>query len=193
MGLVLITPPVEPVVSLEEAKAHLRVDTAEEDALIEAYIKAATEHVEKATGRALITQTWQYTQDYFPPPGAFMRLPRVPVQSVTFLKYLDASGVLTTLAATEYLVDLTPYFAEILLGYQKTWPTIRGQRAAIVVEFVAGYGNEPSSVPAPLKAAVLLLLGDLYMSREANIIGTIIQENPTVERLIHSYRTTMVA
>ncbi|WP_431856608.1 head-tail connector protein [Azospirillum sp.] len=43
-------------------------------------------------------------------------------------------------------------------------------------------------VPASVKAAVLLLLGDLYAIREASIVGTIHTVNPTVERLLSPYR-----
>ncbi|HYF87422.1 head-tail connector protein [Azospirillum sp.] len=43
-------------------------------------------------------------------------------------------------------------------------------------------------VPAPVKAAVLLILGDLYATREAAVTGTIRTENQTVEWLLSPYR-----
>lgn len=194
MGLTLITPPSGEPVSLEEARLHLRIDSDDEDPLVAALIRAARDYVERQTGRALITQTWQFTQDRFPWYGEVIRLGRAPVQSVTFVKYLNSSGVLTTLASTEYIADITTYGAgEIVLGYQKTWPTIQDQRNAITVEFIAGYGSNATSVPPSLKAAILLVLGDLYANREAQVAGMTINENPTVERLLNPYRYQLVA
>jgi len=43
-------------------------------------------------------------------------------------------------------------------------------------------------VPASVKAAMLLIVGDLYENREAQVIGATVAENPTVERLLHFYR-----
>lgn len=43
-------------------------------------------------------------------------------------------------------------------------------------------------VPASIKAAELLIIGDLYENREAQIIGVSVADNPTVERLLHFYR-----
>lgn len=43
-------------------------------------------------------------------------------------------------------------------------------------------------VPAPVKAAILLILGGLYESREQVITGTIVAENPVVSQLLWPYR-----
>jgi hypothetical protein len=61
MSLRLITAPTDKPVTLDEAKAQCRQDTAsmgtDEDAILNAYIAAATAYVERYTGRALMTQT----------------------------------------------------------------------------------------------------------------------------------------
>ena len=75
-SLLMNTPPtVEPVTTVE-AKAHMRVDIADDDTLIAAYIKAARVNLELITGRRFMTQTWTYYMDRFPgnygdfpPPG----------------------------------------------------------------------------------------------------------------------------
>lgn len=43
-------------------------------------------------------------------------------------------------------------------------------------------------VPASVKAAILLMLGDLYSNREGGVFGTIHTVNPTVERLLWPHR-----
>ncbi|MFG6083915.1 head-tail connector protein [Paracoccus litorisediminis] len=60
----LITPAADQVVTLLEAKLHLRVAHDDEDALISAFIDAATDHLDGLTGTlgiALGPQTWRAT------------------------------------------------------------------------------------------------------------------------------------
>lgn len=49
----------------------------------------------------------------------------------------------------------------------------------------------PAPVPASVRAALLILIGDLYENREQHVIGSIVQEIPTVQRLLHFYRVGM--
>ncbi|OLS51863.1 head-tail connector protein [Rhodovulum sulfidophilum] len=61
---VLVTPPSAPVVSLEDAKMHLRIDHADQDAMIEGLVLAATAHLDGwrgVLGRAIMPQVWQET------------------------------------------------------------------------------------------------------------------------------------
>ena len=58
MPLVIVTPPAEEPVSLAEAKLHLRVDIADDDALITALISAARQAAETITGRQIVTARW---------------------------------------------------------------------------------------------------------------------------------------
>ncbi len=60
MALVLTTAPAAEPISLAEAKAHLRIDADDEDALLTALIAAARMFVERTLGVALITQSWSY-------------------------------------------------------------------------------------------------------------------------------------
>jgi hypothetical protein len=95
------------VVTLDEAKAHLRVDGADDDADITLKLAAAEDDVSRYLGR--------------------------PVP------WTDADGV------------------EV-------------------------------PVPAAVKAAILLVLGDLYANREVSVIDATYAENPTLKRLLSSYR-----
>ncbi|AJQ86092.1 head-tail connector protein [Xanthomonas oryzae pv. oryzicola] len=51
------------------------------------------------------------------------------------------------------------------------------------------FTTTPGPVPAALKAAILLLVGDLYANREASIQG--LSENPAVSRLLFPFRRVM--
>ncbi len=63
MTAALITGPALEPVSLADVKAHLRVDTDDEDALLIAAIVSARVHVEAVTRRVLIEQSWRVYLD----------------------------------------------------------------------------------------------------------------------------------
>lgn len=166
----LITGPTEPPVSLAEAKAHLRVDFTDDDTLISALVDAATAHIDGHTGilaRALVTQTWR--QDFCDWPGdRVLRLPLAPVASVESVKYFDAANVETTVSESgnyALLEDARGPYIKFTSDFAA--PALYDERDdRIRVTFVAGYGD-PSDVPAAIRAAVLLIVGDLYKNRDA--------------------------
>jgi uncharacterized phiE125 gp8 family phage protein len=82
MGLKLVTPPAVEPVTLAEAKAHLRLDTAVDDAYVSALITASRERVELFLRRALITQVFEFAVDDFPAYDRAIDLPRPPLRSV---------------------------------------------------------------------------------------------------------------
>jgi len=47
----------------------------------------------------------------------------------------------------------------------------------------------PVAVPASVRAALLMIIGDLYENREGALVGVSRVDNPTVDRLLHFYRT----
>lgn len=76
MALTLITAPTAPVLSLSDARDHLRIIPcgspleSPDDALIQIMVEIATSELDGVDGwlgRALITQTWLLTLDNFPP------------------------------------------------------------------------------------------------------------------------------
>jgi len=50
---------------------------------------------------------------------------------------------------------------------------------------------ERACVAAGCRAGVLLLVGDYYALREAQVSGTILVQNPAAESLLHFYRVGM--
>lgn len=186
MGLTLVTPPAAEPVTLSEAKLHLRVDLSDDDALITRLIAAARRQVETRRGLALVTQAWRLTLDRFPIRSGAIVLPRVPVAEVTSITYVPDESTTTTLAASEYVLEQGPHAASVRLAYGKTWPATIVEAGAVTVEFTAGYGGA-ADVPDDLKAAMLLLVGDLYANRSAQEVGTIIARNETVTHILSGY------
>lgn len=192
MGLVLVTGPAAEPVTLAEAKAHLRVDIADDDALISSLITAARGQLEGDTRRAFVTQTWDYTLGSFP-PARKLDLPLPPLASVTSITYKDAEGNVSTFPSANYVVDTSEVFGRIVLKDGYTWPsTILWPAAAVTVRFVAGYGTA-AAVPQTAKQALLLLVGHWYENRETVIAaGVLAREVPMAyERLMWQLRPSL--
>ena len=171
MGLTLITPPVADPVSVADIKAHLRIDSALEDALLLRYLQAAMGRLEGRDGwlnRSFITQTWDWTLDAFP-TGAFLAVPLPPLQSVSLITYLDADGATQTLNANAYTVDTRSEPGWIAPAYGTSFPSALPVFNAVTIRFVAGYGNGPSSVPAPIRTALLGMVADIYEHRSLEL------------------------
>lgn len=164
-------PPEYPV-TVDQAKDHLRMDadSTVDDELVNRYIAAATDWVEKFTNRALCQQTWAMRLDDFPrctgARGRYIELPKPPGISVASITYVDTAGVTQTLATDRYAVfadDWQPFVTE---AYGTTWPSVRSQPGAVTVTFVAGYAKEGSSyrtnVPDALKAAIWMHVQGQY-------------------------------
>lgn len=168
MALVLITAPTVEPVSLAEAKAHLRVDIADDDALITALITAARSHIEQIARPklAMITQTWEYIADEWPTEDT-LELRPYPLQSVTSIKYTDVDAVEATYSSSYYLVDTYSTPGRLRLKSTASWPTTKLRELnGVVVRFVAGYGAAAGAVPVQLRQAILLLVGHWYENRE---------------------------
>jgi len=192
VGLSLVTAPGD-LLTLSEAKDHLRVLDANEDSLITSYVTAATASVERYLERALLTQRWQFTLDQFPCED-YICLPRPNLLDVVSVSYVDAAGATQTWATSEYVVITDTLPGEIALAYGKFWPQTRYQRNAVTIVYDAGYGPEPEDVPPEIVAAIKLTAGDLYRNREAFISSStstaVVLENPAVRALLdrHRYR-----
>lgn len=176
MSVLLVTGPTEEPVPLAAAKRHLRVDYSEDDELIQDQLIAVREYSETATNRAFVTQTWKYVLDAFPavPPGALswqagyaeFRVPFPPLQSVTSISWLDATGTPTVISASDYAVDTTEEPARVALNLGKAWPSSSLQAiAGVQMIFVAGWPT-PARVPQSIKQMIKLALGSYYQNRE---------------------------
>lgn len=204
MGLKLVTAPADNPVTLAQAKAHLREDSDDFNDQIEAFIDAATAYADGPMGflgRALIDQTWDLYLDAFPAVSVVgtrnvyaIEIPLPPLIEVVDVFYLDSNGVEQTFDAASYTVDDSSEPARIVLGSTGSWPTIQEAANAVRVRFRAGYldqGVSPAveSVPGTIKAAILIMVGDLYQNRESSVIGQTVTKIPwSAEALLRRHR-----
>jgi hypothetical protein len=179
--------PGQELTDLATAKQHCRVDQSADDVLIGSYLRGSRVMAEMYTGRAFITQTllWTMTpEDQLRRWNSRLRgpltLPRGPVQSVASVIVTDTLGNTTPISPAT--LPIVP--PAVLLGYMTDCAHIRGRLTIgpdtilidgrtvrqvelqhIQVSFVAGFGDTPSAVPAPIIDAVLLTTAFLYEHR----------------------------
>lgn len=154
-----VTAPIYKPVSLNDAKDQIKNVGTSDDPLIQAYLDSAIDYVEKYTGRALITQTWDLFIDYYP-WGALL-FPKPPLQSIVSVNYVDQAGNTQLLDPSYYVADTDSIPGRFYRAYLKWFPTVRVQPKAVTIRFVAGYGKA-SDVPETLKQAIILRTQMLY-------------------------------
>lgn len=182
--LVRLTDPAAEPVTLEQAKAHLRVDVDTDDDLISAMISAARDHVEQYCHRVFARSTWAVSLDYFPPGGDAIEIPE-STASVDAITYYDGSGDAQSYGLTDLQVDTVRNEIRPVAG--GAWPW--GSRVKIEVTAGPNTGASPPVLPAPsVVAAIKLVLGDLYENREGGAIGVSYSMNPTVKALLAQHR-----
>ncbi len=160
----LITAPAA-VVSVPEVKRHLRVDHTDDDAYISGLIAAATAWIDGANGwlgRAIGIQKWELQRCGFG-PGCSINLPLAPLVSVEAVSYTAVAGASQTFSEYRVLGIGTSGAGGIYLAAGSSWPTTSGDPDSVRIEFTAGY----EAVPAPIKHAILLMVGHYYENREA--------------------------
>lgn len=190
----LVTPPVVTPVSAEEAKAHLRVSHSDEDAVIGAHLSAAVARLDGHAGilgRCMITQTWRQDYDCWPLKGLF-RLPFCDVREITSLKYSDADDVEQTVDPGLYQLHQDGLSSFVWLRSAFTSPSLFDDRLDPVrITFKAGYGDAAEAVPADIRHAIKLMVGDLYENREDTVVGVGVDVRPLprgVDALLSPHR-----
>ena len=160
--------PSSEAISLDDAKAQLRVTHDAEDCFIDGLIADVREEFEGLTGHSVMSRTWELTLDCFPAESSLtIKLPMPPIISVESVKYLDTDGALQTLATSVYkLVRESNTSAWLELKSGQSWPAIIPAGDAVVVSFTAGYATA-SDVPRVIKRWMKMVITDWFRNRES--------------------------
>jgi len=104
-------------------------------------------------GRAILTETWDYSIEGFPVQP--IRVPLPPLNEVVAVRYIDPTGEAQTVPTDGYRV-MAGAPARIVVAPGSCWPKVQAGIGSVTVRFTAGYGDVLEDVPAPIVTAITL-------------------------------------
>ena len=158
MTKICIVSPAELPVSIEQARANMRIDGDYMDSFLTLWLKGITATMEHETGQCFIRQTWEVRLDAFSPT---IELPH-PVLSVTSVAYLDVDGIEQALSPATYKLVPGRYKTALVPARGAAWPETSPEPHAVIVTVVCGYGDTPETVPANVQLYLLAKLVDQF-------------------------------
>lgn len=167
MRLILLNGPAIEPVSLAETKSWLRVDGNEEDSLLSSLIASARRTLEAYTRRCFVTQYWRIMLDAWPKTTnnaeRSVAIPLTPFQRVTAIRVYDRSNAAHPVPAQIYYAPPATDRARVTFFAAPETP----ERASdgIEIDIVAGYGDQASDTPEPLRCAILMLIAHWHENR----------------------------
>lgn len=163
--ILLAGPVVEPV-SLDEAKAWLRLDADDEDQLLSALIVSARLTLEAYTRRFFVSQSWRMIFDAWPEQARRRKtlpVPLAPLQSVAAIRVYDAVGVPRVMDAQSYRAPPAQDGGRI--SFLQAPPAPGQESDGVEIDVVVGYGARSTDTPEPLRRAVSSLVAHWYENR----------------------------
>lgn len=185
-SILLSGPSIEPL-TLDEAKAYLRVEHDDDDDVIAALIAGARVHVETQTRRALITQSWRLVRDRWPDDGRIAVTP-VPLRSLTAARVYRLDGSTQSIDTAAFILDKAS--APAVLSFAAgALPSPGRVVAGIELDVSTGYGDAATAVPEALRQAIRLLVAHWYENCGLIAVGGNVAVLPeAVAALLSHYR-----
>lgn len=184
LSLTLTTPPATEPVTTTDFKTWIGYSGADQDAVFTNTLKTARQWVEEYLCRQLVSATYTLKLDSF--PVWELVLPKLPIQSITSITYLDSDGASQTLSTDVYQLTTR---GTLTTKYNQQWPTIRCTPEAVTVVYVAGYGSSATDVPQPIRDAIALFAKGVWQSPTGSCAGAIMM---AAENLLQPYRLLKV-
>jgi len=156
-------PIIEPV-TVDEVKLFARIDTTEEDDLIEGFIQTARTAAEDYLGRAFLSQTITSVLDFW--PGLVVSLPRPPLMSVTGVYIVDEDDAETEYSSDYYYLNTTAEPGQLIIKRGSTLPTNTGRDyGKFIIRSKHGYGTDISEIPRSIRNGIMLWAAVIYSTR----------------------------
>ena len=165
--LVLIDNPTTKVVTYLEIKEQLRIDSNDEQSLLEAYIDAATQMAENYCNRHFITHEYRlYFNEVI--SSASLIYPDCVLKNngnQTCVNWIDVNG--DAQGNNEAYIDSYSNPSLVYLTSNFTSPTLKDNFANVFwYEFKTGFGDNATDTPEAIKQAIKLIVADMYYFRE---------------------------
>ena len=157
----ILQQPTLEVITIDDVKAQLKIEDNEEDSLLLQYLETAINHAENYAGIHIRTRPIKFWFNDF--PGVDLKLYASPITAITKVEYYDTSNVLTEYTLSD--VDFDKFSGKIRPVFGKSWPSVYERFNSVGVEATCGY--TASTLPSPIKQAILMLVGHFYENREA--------------------------
>jgi uncharacterized phiE125 gp8 family phage protein len=177
------------VLTVDELKERARIVPGDEesDALLQSYITAARQQVERDIGCALPTQTVAASFDTVDASQP-LTVPWPPLQAVEGVSYTDPDGVVVDLDPTELITRI-----DTLSMPGRIWwlpGVFTGVPYPLTLTLALTVGWTKDTLPPLLKFAVGLLAAHyLTAGRDRVVIGTIVDDMPAgYAEAIQAYR-----
>lgn len=139
--------PVGPL-SLAEAKAHLRIDHALDDAELGQMLASVLAEAQGVANRSIADRTLRLTLDGFPKTRRYIHLPAGPVQTIVAIIYVDTAGETVTLDAARYRAGPKAGAGLVTPARGYSWPATYDDEGSVTIEYVAGGAAPITAVDA---------------------------------------------
>jgi uncharacterized phiE125 gp8 family phage protein len=190
-NIAIKTPPTLEPLTRAEAKNYLRIDSTDDDTLIDGFIKSARQYCEKFQNRIYIETVLTFSLNRIPGMSEEIQLPYLPLVSVDSITIKQKGTDLDVeIDSDMYDVDLESgkivFNSDFDVEYDSDlMPTYN----CLVIEFTAGYGDAAADVPETVKQAMLLILDHWNSHRAAVTEGNKMTEVPlTADALLQQDR-----
>lgn len=149
----------QPIVTMSEAQAYVRIETGEEEALLAGLIRSASGLCEAFINQVVIARPFQCDLQA---TGAWERLPITPVRLMSDVSAVDSTGAEAPLDAASYTLDID-YAGDGWVRVPRPCSMTR-----IRVSGSAGIADDENGVPEPIRQGVLRLVAHLYTTRDGD-------------------------
>lgn len=165
------------LISLEEAKDHLRILNSFEDIYINTLLSVVTESIENELERDLVDTTYEFSIFEKIVLNEFIYFPNAPIYNVTDVKVYSGT--------TEVNSNQVEYsFSDEYISFSILPETY----TSIKITYKKGI-EDSDDLPEGIKQAAKIMLTDLYQFRGTIILGkSVVNLDKVVQRLLQPYK-----
>lgn len=141
-----------------QAKAYLRLDSTEEDGLIDQLVADAVSLAEAFTAQRLLIRTGV---EQIPARSSWTRISTAPVRALALVEAVAGDGTAQAVAATSYQLDVTAEGD----GWLRVTGSVPAARLRLTLS--AGLAANWAALPDALRLGILRLTAHSYSHRDA--------------------------